>query len=109
MTCGFLIQLVFCKKKTVWFIGVEVEQETSASPPKNNPGSAPGSCLRLLISVLVFRWLVASVRLRKSKLPADRSHVVIPKHSPTPSLTCFYSHGQLTQTCTALAINNVAK
>ena len=24
MTCGFLIQLVFCKK-TLWFIGVEVE------------------------------------------------------------------------------------
>ena len=40
MTCGFLIQLVFCQKKTMWFIGVEVEQETSAPPPKNNPGSA---------------------------------------------------------------------
>ena len=33
MTCGFLIQLVFCQKK-MWFIGVEVEQETSAPPPK---------------------------------------------------------------------------
>ena len=42
MTCGFLIQLVFCKKKkTMWFIGVEVKQETSAPPPKKNPGSAP--------------------------------------------------------------------
>ena len=42
MTCGFLIQLVFSKKeKTMWFIGVEVEQETSAPPPKKNPGSAP--------------------------------------------------------------------
>ena len=42
MTCGFLVQLVFCKKKkTMWFIGVEVEQETSAPPPKKNPGSAP--------------------------------------------------------------------
>ena len=41
MTWGFLIQLVFCKKKTLWFIGVEVEQETSAPPPKKNPGSAP--------------------------------------------------------------------
>ena len=29
MTCG------------LWFIGVEVEQETSAPPPKKNPGSAP--------------------------------------------------------------------
>ena len=28
-------------KKTMWFIGVEVEQETSAPPPKKNPGSAP--------------------------------------------------------------------
>ena len=36
MTCGFLIQLVFCKKKnrTIWFIDVEVEQETSAPPLK---------------------------------------------------------------------------
>ena len=33
MTCGFLIQLVFCKK-TIWFIGVEAEHETSAPPPK---------------------------------------------------------------------------
>ena len=41
MTWGFLIQLVFCKKKTMWFIGVEVEQETSAPPPEKNPGSAP--------------------------------------------------------------------
>ena len=43
MTCGFLIQLVFCEKKTMWFIGVEEGQETSAPPPKKNPGSAPGS------------------------------------------------------------------
>ena len=30
----------FLQKK--WFIGVEVEQETSAPPPTKNPGSAPG-------------------------------------------------------------------
>ena len=47
MTCGFLIQLVFCKKKTMWFIGVEVEQETSAPPPKKIPGSAPVNGLYL--------------------------------------------------------------
>ena len=29
------------KKKTMWFIGVEAEKETSAPPPKTNPGSAP--------------------------------------------------------------------
>ena len=27
----------------MWFIGVEVEQETSAPPPKKNPGSASGT------------------------------------------------------------------
>ena len=37
MTCGFLIliQPGFCKKKkTMWFIDVEVEQEMSAPSPK---------------------------------------------------------------------------
>ena len=29
----------------MWFIGVEVEQETSAPPPKKNPGSALDSAL----------------------------------------------------------------
>ena len=32
------------QKKTMRFIGVEVEQETSAPPPKKNPGSAPEYC-----------------------------------------------------------------
>ena len=50
MTCGFLKQLVFCKKKTMWFIGVEVEQETSAPPPKKNPGSAPEFCYQCIVT-----------------------------------------------------------
>ena len=32
----------------MWFIGVEVEQETSAPPPKKNPGSAPVQVCDLL-------------------------------------------------------------
>ena len=48
----------------MWFIGMEVEQETSAPPPKKNPGSAPGygfradakailpACRRLLFPLL---------------------------------------------------------
>ena len=49
MTYGFLIQLVFCrKKKTMWFIGVEVEQETSAPPSKKTPGSTPDN-IRLTV------------------------------------------------------------
>ena len=54
MTCGFLIQLVFCQKKTMWFIGVEVEQETSAPPPKKNPGSAPVLSTTFAFSVSLF-------------------------------------------------------
>ena len=34
------------KQKTMWFIGVEEEQETSAPPPKKNPGSAPALYLK---------------------------------------------------------------
>ena len=41
MTCGFQYYNWYSAKKTMWFIGVEVEQETSAPPPKKNPGSAP--------------------------------------------------------------------
>ena len=30
----------------MWFIGVEVAQETSAPPPKKNPGSAPAIAVK---------------------------------------------------------------
>ena len=31
----------------MWFIVVEVEQETSAPPPKKNPGSAPAKRIQI--------------------------------------------------------------
>ena len=40
----------------MWFIGVEVEQETSAPPPKKNLGSAPESRFsfhRIIILILI--------------------------------------------------------
>ena len=51
----------------MWFIGVEVEQETSAPPPKKNPGSAPAllstsllylqfHSLSLLSTLVIFRY-----------------------------------------------------
>ena len=40
----------------MWFIGVEVEQETSAPPPKKNPGSAPATCSY----VEFFTWCIVS-------------------------------------------------
>ena len=52
MTSGFVIQLVFCQKKKMWFIGVEVEQETSAPPP----GSARVS---IVLFMNVFLFVVA--------------------------------------------------
>ena len=48
MTCGFLIQLVFCKakrKKTMWCSG--------APPPKKNPGSASGPGKILVIRLMI--------------------------------------------------------
>ena len=55
MTCGFLIQLVFCKKKnTIWFIGVGVEQETSAPPPKKTATAAKTVLFKRLRSLINF-------------------------------------------------------
>ena len=34
----------------MWLTGVEVEQETSAPPPKKNAGSAPADCFIVLQS-----------------------------------------------------------
>ena len=41
----------------MWFIGVEVEQETSAPPPKKNPGSAPAR--GLYFSKALFERLIS--------------------------------------------------
>ena len=43
----------------MWFIGVEVEQEMSAPPPKKNPGSAP-----VLRALQTFRLLNISTYAR---------------------------------------------
>ena len=34
----------------MWFIGVEVERETSAPPSKKNPGSAP-ACVKVSLAL----------------------------------------------------------
>ena len=68
MTCGFLIQRVFCTKKKLWFIGVEVEQESSAPPPKKNPGSAPesvGPCHGFFTDQFIYRRISGHFFLRK--------------------------------------------
>ena len=37
----------------MWFIGVEVERETTAPPPKKNPGSAPAGMADIGSAVFV--------------------------------------------------------
>ena len=48
----------------MWFIGVEVEQETSAPPPKKNPGSAPDlkALSKQFSSVLWLTRILTNVR-----------------------------------------------
>ena len=63
----------------MWFIGVEVEQETSAPPPKKNPGSAPGwvmlsslLCIHIR-SIDVNKWWLA--QKSSMKRPIENQHV----------------------------------
>ena len=44
----------------MWFIGFEVEKETSALPPKKNPGSAPevGTCFGEATEVSQIKMIV---------------------------------------------------
>ena len=53
--------------------------------------------LGLLTNVLVFHWFVASCGSQPCTFNKTKT-------LPTPTLNCFHSHGQLTQTCPALAI-----
>ena len=50
----------------MWFIGVEVEQETSAPPPKKNPGSAPEVAYFTQKKKESLAWCESSVLLRSS-------------------------------------------
>ena len=54
----------------MWFIGVEVKQETSAPPPKKNPGSAPGSIAVLLDNFDEFLAFVFASKRQVKILPA---------------------------------------
>ena len=48
----------------MWFVGVEVEQETSAPPPKKNPGSAP-AILEVLLLVHMKNLLLSCIYTTK--------------------------------------------
>ena len=62
------------QKKTMWFIDVEVEQETSAPPPKKKTGSAPdlwapcGVCIMTSPSAIPFHFVDIT---KRSAVPLD--------------------------------------
>ena len=65
------------KKKTMWFIGVEVEKETKAPPPKKNPGSAPGRCQPILQKVFCLCGIAAETWLRIPRKRTGEDHTII--------------------------------
>ena len=47
----------------MWFIGVEVEQETGAPPPKKNPGSAPATFVENNLTKSLLKKIVNKIHL----------------------------------------------
>ena len=54
------------KKTLMWFIGVEVEQETSAPPLTKDPGSAPGHDVVISIGGIFFTERFVCCMTKKS-------------------------------------------
>ena len=65
----------------MWFIGVEVQQETSAPPPKKNPGSAPVWAMKLAI-----------FQAKKTK-KSERHHILY------QGLQCYYDNEDQQEVC----------
>ena len=56
----------------MWFIGVEVEQETSALPPKKNPASAPGIEIEISFSIAMkFKYMCHLGHIRSTPILKD--------------------------------------
>ena len=82
MTCGFLVQLVLCKKKTS---SVSYPFLSGAPPPKKNSGSTPGLCDHFLLVCYLEMWvgyqcipcsLECSAKYSHPHWPADRDSVL---------------------------------
>ena len=73
--------------------GVEVEQETSAPPPKKNPGNAPVVQLFLSVvpSYLPTSLLRAPLRVRPPNFSATSHNLLLDPTTPTPPLLSFAS------------------
>ena len=80
----------------MWSIGVEAEQETSAPPPKKNPGSAPVILVTYICTVSL--WLRVDFvnswrKLEISTAPLCIHHV--PSSESLMRYECFYALSNL--------------
>ena len=57
----------------MWFIAVEGEQETSAPPPKKNPGSAPEHLTAELVACVAWRFWLGAVSNKGGRGQRSRS------------------------------------
>ena len=57
----------------MWFVGVEVEQETSAPPPKKHPGDAPEQVRMFLFrgQVVLTLLFILSLFIRALSQPGE--------------------------------------
>ena len=56
----------------MWFIGVEVEQETSAPPPKKYPRSAPDFIQRVVENIERRKTVLVSLQIRLESCENDK-------------------------------------
>ena len=69
----------------MWFIAVEVEQETSAPPPEKNPGSAPDLSRILLPTLSVLGIKVQCVLVTSTTVFSLLNSFSTRKHTPVAS------------------------
>ena len=80
MTCGFLIQLVFCKKNYVaYWCWSRAKDE--CTPPQKNPGSAPDLELLFSYRYVLFAEICSWCNSKKLTLHTGKSEVMILQRS----------------------------
>ena len=67
----------------MWFIGAEVEKETSAPPPKDNPGSAPA------INQSINQSINHSIKINQQKLLSKQSSTKFESRPFSDNLTAY--------------------
>ena len=77
----------------MWFIGVELEQKTSALPPKKNPGSAPVHTFNTKINLNSSLTKPLTVKVEKSIKDSGIAAVAVHSKNKHIKPTKLYSNG----------------